>query len=385
MLPQLDVGTMLVMTAGVSAAMGAALITVRTRQREGLGLWAVALLMQAVGYALYALRGSIPDVFSVVFANVLLSGAFALTLGAIAQFHGRRMPWLGMVLPVVALAFTFIVLVDHVRVRLVVGSLLMALQLALLPLALWCPRPPAQRRGAWVLTIAVAAQVVVLLARGVLVAVDRLQLAEMLHPDLWQSLVFTTASVVIVLAAFGFVLMTKERSESALTALASRDALTGVANRRHLLQTLERDLAASARQREPYAVLLLDLDHFKQINDTYGHQAGDRVLVHLVELLGRRLRRQALLGRYGGEEFLVLLPSTDMQGAVGLARALCDDVARTPCMHDGATIRYTISLGVCSGTPFAEDRWNAWIRAADRALYVAKEGGRNRVASQSPR
>ena len=155
------------------------------------------------------------------------------------------------------------------------------------------------------------------------------------------------------------------------------DPLTGVLNRRGKDIELPREVARARRVNAPFSVGMVDLDHFKHINDTFGHQAGDRVLVHMVELMRSVLRETDLIVRYGGEEFLVLLPDTDMQGARLMLDRLQDIVVKSPVIHEGRRISVGFSAGVAQ---FRDgDNGATLVLRADRALQSAKRGGRSQV------
>jgi len=157
---------------------------------------------------------------------------------------------------------------------------------------------------------------------------------------------------------------------------AVTDALTGLANARAAAQDLERMVAFALRSETPLAAIMLDLDHFKQINDTFGHQVGDETLAALGDVLRHSTRAGDFVARYGGEEFVVLLQDTDTAAGVEMAERIRDEIHR---MHvPGLTGRVTASFGVASIPEHARDG-DALLRAADRALYSAKESGRNRV------
>lgn len=166
--------------------------------------------------------------------------------------------------------------------------------------------------------------------------------------------------------------------ELELTRLATTDPLTGVANRRRLVQELELELARAERFGLPAAFLMVDVDHFKSVNDTHGHAVGDAVLRHLAELARRRLRGIDLFGRLGGEEFGILLPGTDGAGALQCAESLRRHVAESPLQTGTGAIPFTISIGLTVFEP-GDDAPDRVLARADVALYRAKEGGRNRV------
>jgi diguanylate cyclase (GGDEF)-like protein len=166
--------------------------------------------------------------------------------------------------------------------------------------------------------------------------------------------------------------------------LAARtDALTGLSNRRYLDEQLSRVLAEAGRYGDPASLILLDLDFFKQINDTYGHSVGDMVLKHVAETLLDGIRGVDLCARYGGEELAVLLPRTGQERAVDIAERLRSMVESRPFAVSGRSIRVTASFGVAS-FPLTAPSPSGLLSSADGALYRAKEEGRNRVRSAAP-
>ena len=171
--------------------------------------------------------------------------------------------------------------------------------------------------------------------------------------------------------------------ELELRRLATTDPLTELSNRRHFLAQVEQELARFKRYAKPTALLMLDLDHFKRVNDAYGHAAGDTVLRHFSAIARKTLRQIDLLGRLGGEEFAALLPGADFEGAQQLAERLRRIVAESPVTTASGIIQVTVSIGV---TPFAptDAAADAILGRADRALYRAKNQGRNRVAIELP-
>lgn len=164
------------------------------------------------------------------------------------------------------------------------------------------------------------------------------------------------------------------------------DSLTGLYNRRHLQHRLEQEVNRAQRYSQSLSCLFVDADHFKQINDRYGHSGGDQVLTALAQRLRARLRTSDLPTRYGGEEFAVLLPQTDPENARTLAREICAGIASEPVtLESGEQVMVTVSIGVAA-LPVSDQRpvveaGDALLRAADRAVYLAKEAGRNRVVS----
>ena len=160
---------------------------------------------------------------------------------------------------------------------------------------------------------------------------------------------------------------------------ATRDHLTGVLNRGTVIEIAQLELAQAARKGESAALILADIDSFKQVNDTHGHLAGDALLRETAKRLEGRLRAYDVLGRYGGEEFLVLLPGCDAATAGKVAEDLRAAVASSPIPTDTGEVSITMSFGFVAVQPDASTRWEDLVRAADTALYRAKREGRNRV------
>jgi diguanylate cyclase (GGDEF)-like protein len=157
------------------------------------------------------------------------------------------------------------------------------------------------------------------------------------------------------------------------------DALTDIHNKRYLIEFLDRELARSARYGRPLALILFDIDHFKQINDDLGHLGGDFTLRELAACVKRGIRKEELFARYGGEEFVVVLPETDAAGALQAAERIRTLVERQPFQYEGKTFEVTISLGVATTAGEEALTPTQLIRQADDKLYQAKGDGRNRV------
>jgi diguanylate cyclase (GGDEF)-like protein len=162
-------------------------------------------------------------------------------------------------------------------------------------------------------------------------------------------------------------------------ALISRiDGLTQIFNRRHWQESLEQEYAKARRHNKNLSLIMLDLDHFKKLNDTYGHQGGDKVLIDVTQTIKSLLRIEDVFGRYGGEEFAIVLPETDLNGALDLAKRICETVAKTSISFQENTIQISISVGV-SQLRSGDTSYEKLISNADEALYQAKANGRNQV------
>ncbi|MGH9700358.1 MAG: GGDEF domain-containing response regulator [Candidatus Acidiferrales bacterium] len=160
---------------------------------------------------------------------------------------------------------------------------------------------------------------------------------------------------------------------------ATHDALTGIYNRGEIIEALNRERARQARDGGSFGVIIADLDHFKRVNDTYGHAAGDAVLRETTVRMKTCVRSYDFIGRYGGEEFLLVIPSSDAAGTLALAERIRQSIQSPPITTDAGEIKFTISLGVAASTPARPFGSQELLLQADQALYRAKENGRNRV------
>jgi diguanylate cyclase len=174
-----------------------------------------------------------------------------------------------------------------------------------------------------------------------------------------------------------------EAARSQLDVLATRDALTDVHNRRHFLVLADREWARCRRYDMGAALLMIDVDLFKRVNDEHGHLAGDLILREIARAIGETLRQPDLLGRFGGEEFVVFLPHADPLGALDVAERVRDRVAQLTLEWRGQVVRATVSVGVAA-LDLSHDSLGALIHDADQALYAAKDAGRNCVRTVPP-
>ena len=303
-------------------------------------------------------------------------------IAAVYQFQGRPVRWPLLLAPPLLVLVFVSVFIDNFPARVSFVGLVIGLQAVWALLAALSHRHATVGRGQWLLVAGLLLEAVVLGGRALVAISTHTEATNILQSSALQTLTFLATFSVVLISSVGFVFMSRDRADENNRVLAALDPLTGVANRRSLIAALDRDVARAQRMREPMALMMVDIDHFKDVNDQYGHPAGDRVLCSVVNVLRQRVRAQDLVGRYGGEEFMVLLPDTGLTGAEQLARELCKAVEESRCPADGVPgpgIAVTVSIGVFGGRLESGDSWDMLIAAADRALYQAKNNGRNRV------
>ncbi|HUW76658.1 MAG TPA: GGDEF domain-containing protein [Gallionella sp.] len=371
----------LILTYGLSVlSMFVAAAGRKSSKPDGMEKWAAAMFLETMAWGLIAARGRIPDLFSVIVANGLLSAAFALMLAAIHEFQQRHTPRWQYLVPVALTLLVAAVLEEHIRSRFVWDGLIYGFQMVLIARALWSDQDTRSGQAWRLLFGGVVMILVLLLLRAGFALSGHIQFAQpqntlSLQPI--QLLAYIASMSVALLGSFGFLLLVKERTDREIMHLAMTDSLTKIPNRRALTDYAERSL--SRRSGLPLALLLIDADHFKLVNDTRGHQTGDDVLCKLASLLAGRLRGQDLLGRYGGEEFLVIAPDTNAEDALALAESLRRIVASTPLATSSGEISLSVSIGISICPATALRALKDMLAEADAALYQAKQTGRNKV------
>jgi diguanylate cyclase (GGDEF)-like protein len=357
-----------------------------TSEHDGLSVWGFGLLAHAASYPLFTLRLSGQATLSMLGTTLANSCAIALLTVAVSRFQAGRGPTLRMALvwtpPPIAVLVALVTL-DSNHWRTVSNTFILGTQAALFGWVAWAPWLTGVReRGRVLLTAGAGILIFMLVARTIQALLGSNWNAPMPVgvPEVLQARTYYITLGVLLLITMGYVLMQKERAMSVLHELAVRDPLTGVSNRRVVMDQLSHALALAARQNQPLSLLMFDIDWFKQVNDTHGHQAGDLVLISVVAAVGQRLRTTDVLGRIGGEEFVAVLPNTSAGGARALAEDLRRTVAATPIVVDGQAIHTTVSVGVYTTAADAPALdFDEIVAQCDSALYAAKRNGRNRV------
>ncbi|KRE04028.1 hypothetical protein ASE61_10555 [Bosea sp. Root670] len=341
--------------------------------------WGVSSLCIGTGLLGAAFRGTIPDIVSIEFANTaLLAGCLLLLLG-IRSFAGRELNWFGFGVVLLG-SWALLALspgIEGYSTRVMVVATVMALcDAAIVREAVRLGRQEGLR-SAWLLAILFAPTVVIYAGRIALAALDRV--GTTLFPEESGATGWLAASGVafIILRGQALLMLAAERSNRMLATLARRDSLTGAMNR----SGLEQWLAQQSRGERRAALLLVDIDHFKRLNDTLGHAAGDRILRLFADSVREQLRSTDILARQGGDEFAVILPDVGVREAVRVAErirhAFRDKIA------DLAEIRLqpTLSIGVAE-IELGGRELDDLLVEADEALYRAKRLGRDRVQAQ---
>jgi diguanylate cyclase (GGDEF)-like protein len=337
----------------------------------GLGLFTVYFMAALLGWIALTVRQSsgtpmVVDVPSVT--SILNSYILFLAAGQRAGRYGRRYA-LGAVCLVACLCVFFLPPQVMFAVQVSAATLFFAAT------GLICLHRSLRDRNVGDAIIACAA--------AMMVAGTPLALYQQFMQDnfgMASTIAFGVHSSAYVLVAVGFLASVLIEYQQHLSHLATEDPLTRLLNRRGLEEALRVSFAHASRQDLPTAAIMIDIDHFKKVNDSFGHETGDNVIQMVANLIDRMCRSSDVVARTGGEEFLAVLPNTDLDSARILAERIRRAIADQPLLVDQQRIPITVSLGVASNQ--GDVSLDDLVQDADRAMYLAKQGGRNRVASQ---
>jgi diguanylate cyclase (GGDEF)-like protein len=354
---------------------------------EAARFWTGSAFAAAGGAALAMLRSVSDSLIPLLAGGSVLIFAACLAAMGIKRFYGEPVSWRGSALitglSLAGLSF-FIAGYDSLSMRVLIYSVGQSLPLALTLKPLLARQDGRDNPGA---------RLAAIVAIGIIAIYAVRVVCNLLHIGVAFS--FTTfnpvqAALIPVLMFlsmawnFGFLLMAIDRLRNEVADLALLDDLTGVGNRRSLLQRLTEECARSERSGEVFALLVIDLDGFKAINDTHGHAAGDACLQHFTLMTQTRLRPGDMLARTGGDEFCVVLPASTLREGAMIARRILDVCREDAEACTGAEIPIGLSIGVAQWTREIGAFPDRLIAAADHALYTAKNDGKNRHAVYDP-
>ncbi len=360
----IDLRTLLVLVA-VADLMVAVILLMGAGRRlsHGIVAWISALAARALAVSILAL-GMQPQVATIAVSASLLALSMTLQGSALLAYDSRRLPaWVHTaVIAGVALPFSLIG-TDAAHVVLF-GGIVFGTLLAML-------------------TASFALGAVAFYFRGVAATFAAEPMQAFAAPTMTQSAIFVAACAAAIVSTFGFLLLHKERADHEALRLATMDPLTGAYNRRTFHEIAERELSRALRAGQPLSIIIVDIDHFRAINETYGNRIGDQVLQRIAALVHEALRKEDMLVRYGGEEFLVMLPDVPGPGAVVVAGRIRKSVDAAPLKVGEHELAVTVSVGVSARLDEGPESIENLLARADEALSLAKQRGRNRVVALS--
>jgi diguanylate cyclase (GGDEF)-like protein len=372
----LDSMTLYFVATMVAALLGAMLLFFgKQESNPALKWWGTAYLLGAASVALWTLASnSLGEMLSLAL-NAVGFVACGMVWNASRVFHGRKPNLPGLVLGAIAWIAAVMMLDPHASaMRMTIGAGIVAIYAALTAHELWSERRKSLKRRWPALAVPVLHGFVLMLP---------IVLGDLLRPDddkFTSSIWVTIFSIELVLYAVGTVfvifMLVSERTVSTHRTAAAMDPLTAMFNRRGFAEACSRVIAREAEAGRPVTVLIFDIDHFKQINDRFGHPAGDEILKLFAAIVVSNLRISDLSGRIGGEEFAALLPC-GLEEGVFVADRVREAFATSGITCEDGPVDTTVSIGVAGGPAGTE--LEVLLAAADTALYQAKRGGRNRV------
>lgn len=383
MFVHLDLATLIFMSVALNITMGLLLLfaSVHRGAMGGNLYWVAAMLFVSFGFGIIGSNAiSWSDWRLVGGVTVLIAGMGLQYLG-IQKFNRQPLNW---ALPTTAVIVGFVltawfqVIQQNVQARLVLDSIIYIVINVACAKLLLTPAPQPLKTASWftgclfvLLTCAYAERMIGVVLNPVSNVKNFNQMA--INPKL-----FLMGCIAQTCLSFGFLLMLNYRMVVNIRELAVRDPLTGIFNRRSLEDEAARLLARCERNKEIMTLMMLDVDHFKAVNDRYGHQVGDEVLIRLVEVINSTVRDGDYAARYGGEEFCILLPLTSQAQALVLAERLRYKWESCTKFYGLYSIRSTVSIGL-SDTTVSGLNFHDLVNHADQALYQAKKSGRNCV------
>ena len=355
--------------------------------QQGMGLTLASTLLCALAYGLLALQTHWALSALYAASQALLSMAVGVFTLAIQRFRqstdtGRDATTVLLPTGISLLLAAWLLHKDPVRFHLLHAALV-ALQLAFAVAVLMRMRPSPPGNGWMLVTGAVLVHIFAILPLEFLRTSAVFDGSASASPKdaLLQWALCLGVLLLLSVRSIGFLIMLRDRETVMEQGKAQLDPLTQLPNRAALVQILQHAIEAAAHQGQPLSIMVLDIDHFKSVNDSYGHLVGDYVIQSIARTVMQHRRTSDFAARYGGEEFVVVLPNTHAREAFHLAERLCQAVRKFPMpLPNGKLLHATISVGVYAGTPTHGSSWERLVSAADEAMYVAKRNGRDRVA-----
>ncbi len=379
----LDVRTLFIVSISVTMVLGFLLLFAWYQNREirALGWWSASHFVMCIGAGLLGARGFIPDVVSIDIANALLLIACGMGWGGARLFDERSVPVSGVLAGAILwlLACQLPGLNDSVNARIMLSSAIISVYAIGTGCEIWRGRQLEPLMSRWPLSATQFVHGAVYALRIWLVFAFPVAPGATLFSAAWFSIIALESLLYLIVASFMILAMAKERSELVHKTNAMLDPLTNIPNRRAFLDAAMRRMRQRSRNPEPVTALLFDLDHFKSINDRFGHSVGDEVLRIFTAKAAAEFRSTDMMGRLGGEEFGALLFGAGEGTAVGTAERIRRALMVATAEIDGKHVDATVSIGVAALTSDSVEDVAELLARADNALYLAKERGRNRV------
>jgi len=353
-----------------ATAIGAQAFLIRDlKQYRGVGAALLANLSVAVGLMLRLFAEQLPAFVTTVLSNTLIltgSGLFYIALSQFTGFAYSKLTVLGVIVTVASFLTYFTFWDEDIEKRMITLSLGSITMVFLLIDQIWRTRRTSLRFSANLMLVSFLIHGTFLIVRTVSLILNPIQDTSSLTRV--QSATYLLSFGISFFWSMGFILMVSQRLRNDLMEVATTDVLTRIPNRRATQTFLAKELSRAQRMKAEFTVLLIDIDNFKQVNDRWGHAVGDEVLVKTASIFQAMIRKQDLVGRWGGEEFLIIVPGPC--DAKALAERVRCGIAEAKFKYGTASFSITVSIGVACGKP--SDQIDEILKAADHALYQSK-------------
>jgi len=382
---QLDLRTLCFNLMVFSTIFGVGMILYAKKHKSFVGIRVIGWgqLLLGLGALLLALRHLINDFTSIMVANLVIYIAVILIYRGLLRFLDIPLPfkgYLGPLLTVLLAGFLYYYKfhVPNINIRIVAFSTLFSVLCFIAVFGLSKYTKECGRTAIRIVAFMFFA-VGIFHVFGALWTIFQAQLQDFMKAGMFSSLSVIAAEFIVILTTYATIWIATETLQSALSEMARTDSLTQLYNRRTFEEYCAVEISRAGRNNSIFTIIMCDLDHFKHINDQYGHPFGDEVLKIFAQILRNNVRKQDVVARFGGEEFVILLPDTDSEQGLTVAEHLRETTlsSRVPT-EDGSDLSFSVSFGVAHYSS-SDNEWKAVLSRADKALYAAKKQGRNRT------
>ena len=357
------------------------LISAYSYQYNNRTIWTFVIgkLLQIIAYTIILFREILPFVVSIFLSNTLLligtmieCIALLLLLKCLTDMARKAIVIVSLFGLLSFYAAILFYNFDNVRIAIISITVTVLIGFPIRAFYLTC-KASILKRIMLILYSAIALSLVLRTYNALFVSTDVTLFAE----NEYQTLAFLTRFIEMLVGSIGFILLVKEQTDIELTRMAMMDELTNIYNRHAFIQRADALIASALKKKSMVSFIIFDVDRFKGINDTYGHDAGDYVLREIAKVIANALPKEAIFGRYGGDEFVILIPNCQIDRATKLAEALRTTISQYSFQH--ISTQCTLSLGSATTEVQTAISLDAFYTNADKALYHAKENGRNQV------
>ena len=377
-----DLRTLLALLAAADAVLAVALWFGADGRRGGMAHWSGSLAVRAAAIALILVANQ-PQAGAIALGCGLLALSITLQAAALLGFADRKLPAWVHTAAFAAVAVPIQMLTNDVASATLFGGVVLGALLAITAGLAWQVVGDTVQQARRLMVGALALAALALAGRGIAAVFVAEPLRLLLFPTGFAAGVVVAAVAALLCSTFAFLLLHHSRAQAEAIRLSTTDPLTGAHNRRTFHEVAEREMSRARRANQPLSIIMLDVDHLRRLNEDFGHQAGDEVLHRIADIVRTALRKEDMLVRFTGEQFLVMLPEVSGPGAVVVAGRIRRSVADTTIEAGSHALQVTVSLGVAARLDEGPESVDGLIARAESALALAKQRGRNRVVALS--